>query len=152
MKLSNSLTIYNTSEISSKSVTSASSPTGSTEARVPLVPAVPRYFDICGVAPPLIWPPLRQGQGGSQRLKIKPGPSRVLQIVLHRLRLWGFAAKSYFPLCVRRYLQTKPWDSVKQALTKTEPVNSTSALVNTRFFKAYRWTTKLWLSLNEWGK
>lgn len=74
-------------------LTSAWTPTGTTEARVPLVPAVRRYFDICRVAsPPSVW-----DRGGSQRLKVKPGPSRVLQIVLHRLRLWGFGAKSYFP-------------------------------------------------------
>lgn len=48
------------------------------------------------VASPLVWPPppSDKDKGGSQRSEVQPGPSRVLQIALHRLRLWGLGAKS----------------------------------------------------------
>lgn len=46
------------------------------------------------VSPRMTPPPPDKDRGGSQRSKVQPGPSRVLQTALHRLRLWGLGAKS----------------------------------------------------------
>lgn len=115
------LTIYDTSEISSKSTTmpqalpySPLSPLSSLHPSPLRESSPPVSVDVCldpyqnreqsSSGPSsatllqylwslLLWPPSERDRGWSQRLKVKPSPSRVLQIVLHGLRFWGFGAK-----------------------------------------------------------
>lgn len=71
-------------------LTSASTPTRTTEGRSSSAPCSGTLLRYLGL---LVWPPSERDRGWSQRSKVKPSPSQVLQIVLHRLRPWGFGAE-----------------------------------------------------------
>lgn len=73
-------------------LTSASTPTRTTEGRSSSAPCSSTLLRYLGL---LVWPPSERDRGWSQRLKVKPSPSQVLQIVLHRLRPWGFGAEPH---------------------------------------------------------